>query len=184
MMLEKDDFKRAAGVSEALALEWSMVFSLACAEFDINTPERLAMFIATCGHESGGFKHVREIWGPTEAQKRYEGRADLGNTQPGDGSRFRGRGLIQTTGRSNYQKVSKALEVDFLANPEKLEEPENAARSAGYFWKSNGLNEIADTGDLLKTQKRVNGFNRSTGLPNGWEDRQKRYAVAKEALEA
>lgn len=182
MMLEKEKFKKAAGVSEALALEWSMVVSLACAEFDIDTPERLAMFIATIGHESGGFRHVREIWGPTTTQSRYEGRKDLGNIKPGDGSKYRGRGLIQTTGRANYQAVSYALGKDFVSNPELLEQPENAARSAAYFWKSNGLNEIADTGDFLATQKRVNGFNRSTGLPNGWEDRKRRYDVASKAL--
>lgn len=179
MMIGKDEFKRATGVSEALALRWSMVVSLAAAEFGIVNPNQLAMFLATIGHESGGFRHVREIWGPTPSQTRYEGRKDLGNTKTGDGSKYRGRGLIQTTGRANYQLVSHALGQDFVSNPELLEEPENAARSAGYFWKSNGLNEIDD---FLTTQKRVNGFNRSTGLPNGWEDRQRRYKIALEAL--
>lgn len=178
-MISKDEFKEATGVNEETALKWSMVVSLAAAEFGIDTPQSLAMFLATIGHESGGFRYVREIWGPTPTQERYEGRKDLGNTKPGDGSKFRGRGLIQTTGRANYQSVSYALGKDFVSNPELLEEPENAARSAAYFWKSNGLNEIDD---FLTTQKRVNGFNRSTGLPNGWEDRQRRYKIALEAL--
>ena len=80
-----------------------------CKEYEINTPLRLAAFIAQIAHESGDFKYTREIWGPTKAQIGYEGRLDLGNTVPGDGKRYRGRGLIQITGRSNYVKLSKKL---------------------------------------------------------------------------
>ncbi|WP_404940665.1 glycoside hydrolase family 19 protein, partial [Pseudomonas lundensis] len=74
--------------------------------------KRVAAFIAQIGHESGQLKYVKEIWGPTAAQARYEGRADLGNTQPGDGSKFRGRGLIQITGRANYITCGEALALD------------------------------------------------------------------------
>jgi len=103
------------------------------AEFGI---ERVAEFLAQIAHESGGFRYTREIWGPTPAQARYEGRADLGNTEKGDGSRYRGRGLIQVTGRANYRACGLALDLPLLDSPEYLERPMIAARSAGWFWQS------------------------------------------------
>ena len=106
-------------------------------EFDINTPLRQAAFLAQVGHESGGLHWLVELWGPTLAQRHYEDRDDLGNTIPGDGLRFRGRGLLQTTGRSNYLRTGKALGVDLIANPEKLAEPELASRSAGWSSKTS-----------------------------------------------
>ena len=81
----------------------------ACAAYHITTPERLAAFLAQIGHESASLRYVAEVWGPTTTQQRYEGRKDLGNTQSGDGSRYRGRGLIQTTGRANYAAVRDRL---------------------------------------------------------------------------
>lgn len=126
-------------------------------EFDIDNPARETAFLAQVAHESGGFVYTRELWGPTPAQERYEGRADLGNTIPGDGRRFMGRGLIQITGRANYAAVSVALGVDFLNNPVLLEEPIHAARSAGWFWKSRGLSELADKGDFRGITRRING---------------------------
>src|SRR5260370_41908463 len=96
-------------------------------EFEINTPERQAAFIAQIGHESGELEWVKEIWGHTEAQKKYEPpnekASELGNTERGDGYRYRGRGLIQITGRANYRACGKALEVDLEATPDKLAEP-------------------------------------------------------------
>ena len=85
------------------------------------------------------------------------GRKKLGNTEEGDGWRFRGRGLKQLTGRSNYAAFSAAINVDFVADPEKLVIPINAALSAGWFWKTNGLNELADLGDVPAMTKRING---------------------------
>jgi putative chitinase len=147
----------------------------------INTTQRQCAFLAQVAHESGGFKYVREIWGPTDAQKRYEPPSKLaqrlGNTQPGDGKRFMGRGLIQITGRANYSQCSHALFDDFgllLDTPEMLELPEHAASSAGWFWSSRGLNAIADAGDFEKITRRING-----GL-NGYEDRQRWWAKAKQ----
>ena len=87
-----------------------------------------AYCLATAHHETGNFKYLREIWGPTAAQKRYEGRADLGNTQKGDGKRFMGRGLVHITGRRNYTDWSKRLGLDLLKNPELAEKPEIAVR--------------------------------------------------------
>ena len=148
-------------------------------KYFINTPQRLAMFLAQLAHESGSLKYVREI----ADGSAYEGRKDLGNVKPGDGPRYKGRGTIQLTGRANYQRLTESLQVDFISKPERLEEPMYAALSAGWFWFTKGLNGIADTGDFLLISKRINGVNKKTGLPNGWEDRQKHWNTCKKALE-
>lgn len=158
------------------AIEFLPFIEAAMEEFEINTPARQAGFLAQVGHESGGFHWTTEIWGPTLAQTHYEGRADLGNVQAGDGFRFRGRGLIQTTGRDNYQKTGDALGVDLIADPERLAEPELATRSAAWFWKTHGLNELADGGDIVRMTRRVNG-----GV-NGLDERTALYEAAKEVL--
>ena len=144
----------------------------AMTEFEINTPARQASFLAQIGHESGQLRYVREL----ASGEAYEGRADLGNTQPGDGVRFKGRGLIQITGRSNYIDCGKALALDLLAHPELLEEPESACRSAGWFWKTHGLNELADAGDQVKITRRINGGT------NGLADRLALFQIAQKVL--
>ena len=126
-------------------------------EFQINTPKRQAAFLSQIGHESGGLHWTVELWGPTFQQRRYEGREDLGNTQTGDGFRFRGRGILQTTGRFNYRATGKALGIDLISAPELLAQPELAARSAGWFWMAHGLNELADDGEFEQITKIVNG---------------------------
>jgi putative chitinase len=141
-------------------------------KFEINTPERIAAFLAQLAHESGSFRYVREI----ASGEAYEGRRDLGNTEPGDGKRFKGRGLIQITGRTNYKAVGDALNYDFISKPEDLELPGAATMSAGWFWKSRGLNELADVNDFLKITKRING-----GI-NGLPDRQRHWIICKKAL--
>lgn len=147
-------------------------------EFEINTPKRVAAFLAQVGHESGRLQFVREL----ASGSAYEGRVDLGNTEPGDGQYFRGRGLIQVTGRTNYSKCGEALDLDLLDHPELLEAPENAARSAAWFWSAHHLNELADEGDFLLISKRINGVNKQTHLPNGWPDRQALWGRAKAVL--
>ncbi|MBL4981692.1 glycoside hydrolase family 19 protein [Pseudomonas fluorescens] len=137
---------------------------------------RAAAFIAQIGHESGQLRYVREIWGPTAQQARYEGRADLGNTVKGDGSKYRGRGLIQITGRANYIACGEALGLDLVNRPEQLEQPQYAAMSAAWFWSTHGLNTLADQGDFVKITRRING-----GI-NGLEDRQALYDKALEVL--
>lgn len=144
----------------------------AMAEFDIITLARQASFISQVGHESGQLRYVREI----ASGAAYEGRKDLGNTQPGDGVRFRGRGLVQVTGRANYTAAMMALDIDCLEHPELLELPVNACRSAGWFWKTHGLNELADAGDQVKVTKRINGGT------NGLADRLALFEVAKRVL--
>lgn len=144
---------------------------------DITGGVRQAMFLAQIGHESQSFLYVREL----ASGAAYEGRQDLGNVQQGDGRRFRGRGLIQITGRANYAKASQALFGDdrLLRNPEILEERDNAAISATWWWKSHGLNEMADPGNetaFLRVTRRINGGT------NGLEDRRRRWARAKAVL--
>lgn len=166
----------ATGARIDRAQTFQPIIDQAASDFEINTPERMAAFLAQVGHESGGLHWLTELWGPTETQRRYEGRADLGNTQPGDGARFKGRGLIQVTGRANYQKASDALATDFIGTPELLADPENAVRSAMWFWQSHGLNEQADVGNFERITRIING-----GL-NGQAERLALWAKAKEAL--
>ncbi len=140
-------------------------------EIDIN-PARETHFLAQVAHESGGFNYVRELASGTE----YEGRASLGNTEPGDGVRYKGRGLIQITGRSNYEACGADLGIDLIADPEALEQPLLAARSAAWFWELHNLNVLADRGDILAITKKINGGT------NGLSDRQSYLALAQERL--
>lgn len=151
-------------------------------EFQINTPLREAAFLAQVAHESAEFRFMEEIWGPTAAQRRYEPvtqkSKDLGNTQPGDGKRFKGRGPIQVTGRSNYRTYGKLLNVDLIADPTRAATPEVGFRIAGVFWQRNGLNELADKEFFKTITKRING-----GF-NGLEERTRYYLRAKSVLGA
>lgn len=148
-------------------------------EFGIQRPARAAAFLAQVAHESGQFRFMEEIWGPTVAQRRYEppgALADtLGNTEAGDGRRFKGRGPIQITGRANYQRFGELLGTDLVAHPERAAEPDLAFRIAGLFWSKKGLNELADrpgTETFREITRRINGGS------NGLADRQKFFAVA------
>jgi putative chitinase len=174
-------------------------------KYEINTPRRQAAFIGQCGHESASFKVLQEnlnysakglvaTW-PSRfpnidfaseyerkperiANKVYGGRADLGNTEDGDGWRFSGKGLIQLTGRNNYKTCGDALGVDLIANPELLIEPEYAALSAGWFWNKRGLNALADNEDWTTITKRINGGT------HGLQDRIDRTHKAMDTLGA
>lgn len=106
----------------------------------------------------------------------YEGRVDLGNVNFGDGVKYKGRGLIQVTGRANYAQVEKDLKIPCVENPELLESPENAALTAGWFWDSRKLNELADNSDFLRITKKING-----GV-NGIKDREELYGRALKVL--
>lgn len=133
--------------------------------FGIDTPRRVAHFLAQVGHESGDLRYQEEI----ADGYAYEGRKDLGNTQPGDGPRFKGRGLIQLTGRANYEKFGAAIGRDLVSgdNPGLVaSDPQLAVDVAGWFWSTRGLNTLADADDLSGITRRVNG-----GL-NGLADRQ------------
>lgn len=141
-------------------------------KYNINTPQRIASFLAQLAHESGSLKYSREI----ASGEAYEGRKALGNTEPGDGKRFKGRGLIQLTGRLNYLAISKALGVDFISTPSLLEEPNYATLSAGWFWNKNNLNLLADKDDFKGITKKING-----GF-NGLDDRIKHWNRIKTVL--
>ena len=170
--------------------------------YDINTPKRMAAFLAQCAHESGNFRTVKENLNykaeglrkifpkyfqdvdPTDyahnpqkiANRVYANRMGNGDEASGDGFDFCGRGLIQVTGRTNYQTCSDWLEVDFLDDTTWLETPEGACWSAGWFWDSRELNTLADKGDIKTITKRING-----GFI-GLEDRTEHYETALEAL--
>lgn len=172
----------SSGLSEASAQEWARRLGEAMIRHDITTDRRACKFLATVLHESGHFRWTTELWGPTAAQRRYEGRDDLGNSQRGDGFRFRGRGLIQLTGRANYTSAGKGLNADFVRNPDIVATPRYATATAAWWWKEHGCNELADIAGvpgLLKASIRVNGRNKD-GLPNGWTDRQRIFADAVE----
>lgn len=174
--------RAATGCTQERAAEFAPYIAETCQRYAINTPARQAAFLAQIGHESGSLRWVSEIWGPTPAQIRYEGRVDLGNTQPGDGQRFKGRGLIQTTGRANYVSVRDRLRAegidapDFEALPQSLELPRWAALSAGDYWDMKQLNRLADLGDFDAITRRINGGT------NGQADRRARHARALAAL--
>lgn len=163
----------AMNIPLARAQKWAPALTDAMREGEINTRLRQSAFLAQIGHESGSLVYVREIGGPSYFAK-YNGRKDLGNTQPGDGARFCGRGLIQVTGRSNYAKCSQALFGDdrLLKTPELLEQPEWAAKSAVWFWSTRNLNELADADRFTDLTKKINGGT------NGIEDRKARYRIA------
>lgn len=149
----------------------------------LNRPHRLAHYLGQLAHESGGWRYDREIWGPTAAQKRYEGRADLGNTEPGDGSLFRGRGPIQITGRANYRAYAawaRRLDPDapdFEKQPEAVNTDPWEGLGPVWYWADGNptrasLNGLADANDLERITRRINGGT------NGMADRQARYLRA------
>lgn len=157
----------------ARAQKWAEPLTSAMIGGQINTRRRIAAFLAQIGHESGSLVYVKELGGPSYFSK-YDGRKDLGNTQPGDGARFAGRGLIQVTGRANYLKASQALFGDnrLLSTPELLEQPEWAAKSAVWYWSTRNLNDLADADRFTDLTKAINGGT------NGLEDRRARYKYA------
>jgi putative chitinase len=162
--------------------ELSLALEQACMRFGINTELRVCHFLAQVAHESGTGRWLKELWGPTPAQSRYEGREDLGNTQPGDGFRFRGRGGIQLTGRDNYQRYSQAIYGDDRAvrNPDMVATLPDAALAAGYFWHRDGINAVADRDDVLAVSRAVNlGSPKSKAMPNGLDDRKAKLKLAK-----
>ena len=148
--------------------------------YGVDTMLRTTAFVAQLAHESAEFRFMEEIWGPIPAQTRYEPPSELakrlGNTQPGDGKRYKGRGPIQITGRFNYKKYGDLLGIDLVGQPELAAQAAVAFSTAGLFWKTNGLNQLADGEQFVTITKRINGG--TNGLP----DREKYYARAKDVL--
>jgi putative chitinase len=158
-----------AGTRAAIFLD---PLNAAMEEFDISTSPRRAAFLAQIAHESGSLLYVREL----ASGNAYEGRRDLGNVFPGDGVRYKGRGLIQITGRANYLQCGEALGLPLIDEPELLEQPVHACRSAGWFWRSRGLNDLADAGDFERITRRINGGT------NGQQDRLAFYSKAQQVF--
>lgn len=137
--------------------------NVAMADAQIDTPARLAMFLAQIAHESGELRYTEEI----ASGAAYEYRRDLGNTQPGDGRKYKGRGLLQITGRANYAECSRWIsgsDILLIDNPELLAtDALFAARSAAWFWQARALNPASDRADVATVSKRINGG--TNGLP-------------------
>lgn len=127
----------------------------------IHTTLRATFFLAQIGHESGGLRYLEEL----ASGQAYEGRKDLGNTEKGDGPRYKGRGLIQLTGRANYERAGRALGADFINSPELVATPFWATKVSGWYWKSRNLNYWSDRNDFRAVTRLING-----GY-NGWNDR-------------
>lgn len=159
-------------VKEPRGSEYLPYLNQAMEEFEISTPLRQAAFIAQLLHESASFKYMEEI----ASGAAYEGRRDLGNTQPGDGKRYKGRSPIQITGRANYKRYGDLLGLDLINNSLQAATKEVGFRIAGLFWKLNGLNEMADAMNFKGTTKKING-----GY-NGLANRIQYYERAKKVL--
>lgn len=156
--------------------------------YSIDTVQRRAMFLSNVGHETGGLHYLTELWGPTVAQSGYEGRTDLGNTQPGDGHRFCGHGMLQTTGRFNHAAVRDRLRArfpdmevpDFEAEPDKLALPQWAALAAGDYIAMKDCQRFADIEDFDGYCDTINRGRKTAadGDSNGFADRLKLYKAA------
>ncbi len=180
-----DQLRAATGCTPDRAELYAPHLEAACLHYRIDTPQRVAAFLGQIGHESGALRYVREL----AAGDAYEGREDLGNTQPGDGRRYRGRGLIQITGRDNYRATARRLQPvdapDFEDFPEALEEPRWACWSAADWWHAHRCNELADAGDIVALGRLINRGNaRSNRAANGEADRIQRTEQARRALAA
>lgn len=163
--------------------QYAPLLSAAMEEQGITNKKRRCAFLAQLAHESVELRYMEEI----ASGSAYEGRSDLGNTQPGDGKRYKGRGPIQLTGRANYRRFGRLLGLDLEGQPTLAAQPENGFRIAALFWKLGGLNELADkltlkkndAGDKIvfaKITKIINGGH------NGLQDRFKYFSVAKQVL--
>ncbi|HSN61089.1 MAG TPA: glycoside hydrolase family 19 protein [Ferruginibacter sp.] len=180
--------KEASCSPTSCAEKFMVYINETCDQYEINTSIRQLCFLAQVGHESGSLFFTEEL----ASGAAYEGRKNLGNIVPGDGVRFKGRGLIQITGRSNYRSVGAALGIDLIRNPTLLggknvnkcsnEQLKNAAMSAGWYWNSRGLNAIAD--NIIMSRPIDTGTNLSNfilitkkinGGTNGLNDRLNRY---------
>jgi predicted chitinase len=156
------------GLVRSTASSYLPLMEAAQREHNITSEMRSRMWLAQVGHESLSLRYMEEI----ASGAAYEGRKDLGNTQPGDGMKYKGRGPIQVTGRYNYTQAAAALGLDLVNRPEIAADPPHAFRISAWWWATHGLNEISDTGDVTAATRRING-----GL-NGLSDRQSRYSRA------
>lgn len=190
MRLTYQMLQAATGCSPQRAAECLAPLDEACERFGISAaPARLAAFLAQLAHESGSLRYLVELWGPTPAQRRYEGRRDLGNVVPGDGYRFRGRGWLQVTGRANYAATRDRLRQlygitvpDFEAEPEALGTSLWGSRASAEWWFRHGLNALADASEFDDISSVINTGRRGR-VANGADDRRARWETAKQAIQ-
>lgn len=171
MITEAQLKKIAPAATQANIVKFTPLINATLQKYSINTHLRVAHFLAQVLHESGSLRYNEEI----ASGAKYEGRRDLGNVAPGDGVKFKGRGLIQLTGRANYKAYGVYLGEHLEKFPE-LVAGKYAADVAGWYWKTKNINELADKDDLQAVTKRVNG-----GL-NGFNDRLSFLVRAKQVL--
>ncbi|MFT5683317.1 MAG: putative chitinase [Myxococcota bacterium] len=162
----------APTISDANATSWLPFLNASMWEASINSDARKAAYIAQLAHESDGFQTLEEY----ASGAGYEGREDLGNTEEGDGKRFKGRGPIQITGRYNYGTYGEQLGVDLVNNPELAATPEVGFRIAAAYWANNDLNDYADSGEFNTITSRINGGQ------NGADSRRAYWGTAKDSL--
>ena len=161
---------RKLGANQARAEELGLAANVHFRTYGIlDNSLRLIHFLAQLAHESGNFRYMEEI----ASGAAYEGRKDLGNTQLGDGKRFKGRGPIQLTGRANYRRYGQQLGIDFENNPAIVAIPSVGLLVACKFWSDNGLNALADQDDVLTITRRINGGT------NGLADRKAKLEMIK-----
>jgi putative chitinase len=154
-MITSDHLAKIAGSRSSLLPELARWINAVCPNYGIDTPQEYAHFLAQACHETDHFRTLREY----ASGLAYEGRKDLGNFRAGDGSRFKGRGIFQTTGRANYLHlgVRRGRQDLFVKNPELLEKPEYAVWSACEYWQSRNLNDIANFEDGARIKKKYRG---------------------------
>lgn len=172
MNLTQDQIRECMSCVPRLAIKYTQVLNDTMVKYHIDTPLRQAHFLAQVGHESLGLVYTAEI----ASGLAYENRADLGNTEVGDGVRFKGRGFIELTGRSNYRMYGQDVGVDLEAEPKLLQKIPLCADSAGWFWSEHDLNDYADKDNILIITRRINGGT------NGIDDRKKRLIRCKSVL--
>ena len=191
MIISKEHLETIAGQKTKLMASLPEWINKICPEFEIDTQREYAHFLAQACHETDHFRTLEEY----ASGKAYEGRKDLGNVIIGDGVRFKGRGIFQTTGRANYKQlgVKKGNQDLFLKNPELLEQPEYAVWSACVFWKSRNLIDASNNDDSVILSKKYKGqiikvtpveyiSITINGGKNGLEERKKFYERAKKVL--
>lgn len=147
-------------------------FERLAAEAEVTTPLRICHFLAQAAHESDRFRTLEERGGPAQFA-RYEGRADLGNSEPGDGARYHGRGLFQLTGRANYRRIGRMLSVDLEGRPELALDPRISVQIAFAYWRDRKINAAADRDDTGRVTQLINGG------ANGLADRRQLLTTAK-----
>lgn len=165
----KDLMDVAKNAKQDLCNVLAPAFQAELPRHQINTGLRIAHFVAQMAHETANFRTLVEY----ASGEAYEGRKSLGNTQPGDGPRYKGRGVIQLTGRANYRLYGQKIGVDLENNPEKAADPAIATKVACVYWTERKINEAADSDDVYTVTKRING-----GF-NGIEDRMMKLKLAK-----